>query len=67
MIAEGKNQAEESMNKYKAPEFVPQENTNQWLGTVTSAIRKNNFARIVTQRNATLARTWKNCFSTQAS
>ena len=29
MIAEGKNQAEESMNKYKAPEFVPQENTKQ--------------------------------------
>jgi len=29
MIAEGKNQVDEKMDKYKAPEFVPQENTNQ--------------------------------------
>lgn len=29
MIAEGKSQAEESMNKYKAPEFVPQEDIKQ--------------------------------------
>ena len=29
MIAEGKDQVDEKMDKYKAPEFVPQENTNQ--------------------------------------
>ena len=29
MIAEGKNQVEEKMDKYKAPKFVPQEANKQ--------------------------------------